>query len=455
MVNRTETRVKESISRLSIFVQGSLIVILFALLVIFGKQERITSPHAYFILLAISVLLVVEIVVRDRPSIWLLVSTPLARAGIIAAYLTLAILLVIYTRGAESKYSMIFLLPIISAATTYRISGSLLVTLLAVGGYSAFLLIGPENPKGDEVTELIVNCIFFTVVGFLVNSLSLRERSQGRKYQILSEELQTRNLQLTQAQQELRHQFEQLAHMEDQVRRQDRLAALGEMAAGIAHEVRNPLGVIQCSVELLHKKIHSIDPNDRLAHTIVEEIQHLNKVVTEFLTFARPPTPRMETCRLEEMVERALAFLEPEMERVGIKVRHHRETPSATCLGDKELLHRVFLNVLLNAVEAMEEGEGRLDITTEKNDGGTPMATVAFHDSGQGIPEMNRKKVFNPFFTTKPEGTGLGLTIVHQIVEAHGGSVHLASRTGEGTTVTIHLPTLPVATNVDGNHPDR
>jgi signal transduction histidine kinase len=236
-----------------------------------------------------------------------------------------------------------------------------------------------------------------------------------------------------------RRQKEQLT-LEAQLNQTERLATLGEMTAGVAHEIRNPLGIISSTAELLRQRLDRYEPQDRLAQIIVEEANRLNEKVTEFLDFARPRVPNLQTCDLEKVLDRSLEFLQPEIDRLHIAVERRYAGDGQPQVADPDLLHQAFLNILLNAIQAMPHG-GSLKVST--NSGATGQGSqVSIEDSGDGIDPETVKKVFNPFFTTKEKGSGLGLPIVKSIVESHRGAIRIESQPGKGTAVTIELPPL-------------
>ena len=238
-----------------------------------------------------------------------------------------------------------------------------------------------------------------------------------------------------------RRQEEQRA-LEAQLHQSERLAALGEMTASVAHEVRNPLGIICSTAELVQERLARYEPQDRLAQIIVEESNRLNEKVTEFLDFARPRIPNLRSCDLEAVADRSLEFLEPEIQRLGVRVTRDYHLNGRALAADPDLLHQAFLNLLLNAIQAMPGG-GRLTVSTQTGPEGRG-GEIRFADTGEGIEPENLKKVLNPFFTTKERGSGLGLPIVKSIIESHQGSLKIDSTVGQGTVVTITLPELPV-----------
>ncbi len=228
--------------------------------------------------------------------------------------------------------------------------------------------------------------------------------------------------------------------LEGQLHQSERLAALGEMTAGVAHEVRNPLGIISSTAELLQERLAKYEPQNRLARIIVEEANRLNEKVTEFLDFARPRIPNLRPCDLEAVLDRGLEFLEPEIQRLEIRVTRDYHFNGRLLAADSDLLHQAFLNLLLNAIQAMPGG-GRLTVATKPGPQGRG-GEIRFADTGEGIEPESLKKVLNPFFTTKEKGSGLGLPIVKSIIETHQGTIKIDSAVGDGTVVTITLPEL-------------
>jgi signal transduction histidine kinase len=226
--------------------------------------------------------------------------------------------------------------------------------------------------------------------------------------------------------------------LEAQLHQAERLATLGEMTASVAHEIRNPLGIISSTAELLRERLNRYEANNRLAQIIVEESNRLNEKVTEFLDFARPRVPNLRPCHLEKVLERSLEFLQPEIHRRQITVEHHYQLDGATQLADPDLLHQAFLNILLNAIQAMPVGGSLVVAVGPGNNGHS--TRIRIEDNGEGLDADTLNKIFNPFFTTKEKGSGLGLPIVKSIIESHRGAIKIDSEPGQGTIVTIDLP---------------
>ncbi len=234
----------------------------------------------------------------------------------------------------------------------------------------------------------------------------------------------------------------------ERVKERDRLAALGEMAAGLAHEIRNPLGAIKGAAQLLMtdgKQGGSHPENAEFLEIIVEEANRLNNVVTRFLDYARPERPGREgggKVDLNQVVRKTVQLLQQApLESVDVRVRLDDQLPMIA--GDPESLIQVFLNLGQNALQAMPDG-GTLEILTTRRRrsrlGYGQFAEVRFRDTGIGIPRDRLKKLFIPFYTTKQKGTGLGLAISHRIINQHGGTIEVRSAIGQGSTFSVFLP---------------
>ena len=229
---------------------------------------------------------------------------------------------------------------------------------------------------------------------------------------------------------------ERLAHAE-------RLSSLGEMAAGISHEIRNPLGIISSSAEMLKKKIAKVDPQNTFPDIIVEEASRLNSIITDFINYAKPRAPNMAPCRVEEIIDRNLTVLEAQNNEKGYTIKRNYQDELPDIMADSTMMYQSFLNILLNAMQSMPEG-GRILVEVNSND---HRVTIHFDDEGQGIPPENMNKIWDPFFTTKDQGTGLGLGIVKNIIESHGGSIQIVNRPVSGARVTVELPLKPKGTD--------
>jgi signal transduction histidine kinase len=232
----------------------------------------------------------------------------------------------------------------------------------------------------------------------------------------------------------------ELRKLEEQLNQSERLAALGRMVAGVSHEIRNPLGIVRSTAELLGSKV--ADAHKKLAAVIVEESNRLNRIVSEFLDFARPQKTDLKTGSVREVLEKLIDFLTPELERWQVRLQFNDQSPPGSRVWlDEEQIYRAFLNILTNSLQAMEGREKRqIDITLRlASYDGRSMLSVLCDDSGPGFPPGYAAKMFEPFYTTKDYGTGLGLSIVKTTVEAHGGHIELGFSPGGGGRVIISL----------------
>ncbi len=233
---------------------------------------------------------------------------------------------------------------------------------------------------------------------------------------------------------------QELASKNRQLERRSRLAALGEMAAGMAHEIRNPLGGIALYAGLLGKRLTDRSDLRKIADRIANGVDRLNVIVTDILTFAGEMKPQKRPVRLSGILAEVEDLVRGRLEEAGTRLTCHLGA-EARLQADPTLLTRAVSNLLFNAADAA--GEGEVLVTVEQSD---EMVTLAVCDSGPGIDAEAMEKLFNPFFTTKDSGTGLGLAIVHQIVESHGGQVTASNATGpEGLGGARFVITLPKA----------
>jgi signal transduction histidine kinase len=224
--------------------------------------------------------------------------------------------------------------------------------------------------------------------------------------------------------------------LEEKLRRAEHLSAIGEMTAGVSHEIRNPLGIIKSSAQLMKKKMARLDPTTNIPDIIVEESTRLDHIITDFLDFARPKTADLHLCAVEDIIEKNLVFLASQIQENNVRVVKDFQNHLPLIMGDPAMLYQAFLNIMLNAFQAMD-GDGTITISTRMKEG---QVCISVTDTGQGIDEDILKKIWTPFFTTKETGTGLGLGIIKNIIEAHRGSIQITAVPPQGTRVMITLP---------------
>lgn len=235
------------------------------------------------------------------------------------------------------------------------------------------------------------------------------------------------------------HDLSAIRKLEEQLRRQDRLAALGRMAAGVAHEIRNPLSIIRGSAEILKKRFGHLEDEQGLSDFILDEVKRLSLVVNDFLMFARPPIPNKEEIRIDELFRDLIAYFDKQSIDTKFNIVHEVQTPDSTISADLKLCRQVFLNLVINAQQAMPDGGTiTLRARTASIDSEVYIEVI---DEGIGIHPEQLDKIFDPFYTSKDSGTGLGLSLVHQIVSSHGGRIEVESIPGKGSIFRLIFPT--------------
>jgi signal transduction histidine kinase len=228
--------------------------------------------------------------------------------------------------------------------------------------------------------------------------------------------------------------------LEDKLNHAERLASLGEMIASVSHEIKNPLGIIRSTAEILNKRLKDQAPASKhLSKIIITETSRLNNIVREFLDFARPQVPQFTKGLINDLIEKVEEFMEPEFAKYRITVENDLDTGLGPMNLDQNLLYRAFLNLFVNSVQAMPDG-GTLSISTSLSAKEKKKVIIRIKDTGIGISKEKLALIFAPFFTDKNRGTGLGLAIAKNIIEEHHGSIAVESRLDKGATFIISLP---------------
>jgi signal transduction histidine kinase len=336
--------------------------------------------------------------------------------------------------GINSSYYPIYYLPVVTAALYCGTWLTLGWTLVASAAYCSYLY--PAMQEYELTPEayglLALRILFFFLAAMVVNRFAQQSLHQTQLYRDLSERLAETNRRLEQAQAE--------------ARRSERLAALGQLSAGLAHEIRNPLGVIKGSAEMLTQKLQASDELAReLAGYISTEVNRLSALVTEFLDFARPLHAQPHPADLVALLERVLQIVGSRFADKSVRVERHYARGLPLVPLDESLCEQAFLNLVQNAYEAMLEqnkdhgGVLRVEVQlTSQN--GRDGVELRLADTGVGVPEELREEIFNPFVTTKKTGVGLGLSIVSKIVDGHQGTIHVENAPGGGAVFTLFFP---------------
>ena len=320
----------------------------------------------------------------------------------------------------------LYIVPIILGAYWFGLRGGVLVSIISTALFTPHIFVWM-----DPVWRIYnyVEIFLFLLIGGMTGVLTEMERSQRERH----EQALAR---LDESHRKLREQTEVLFETEEQLRRADRLSALGELSAGMAHEIRNPLGSIKGAAEILKDDYGPDAPKREFVQILLKETDRLNQIVQEFLSFARPTPPELKQEDVNEVIESVLALTAQSARSSRITVEQKLDRTIGKRDLDGGLLKQAFLNLVLNAIQAMPAG-GRLTVRSDLRPGGIE---VQIADTGAGITPENRKKLFSPFFTTKKEGTGLGLAITFRIIQNHRGAIDVESGPGKGTTFTVWIP---------------
>jgi len=325
-------------------------------------------------------------------------------------------------------FQRFYYLPIILAGLWYGFRGGLGCALAVSIVYAPHILFQWGGQLTVEM-EKYLEMVLYNVVGAVTGLLAQRERER-------SVELQRTAAGLEESYRKLQLQSERIIAVEEQLRRAEKLSTLGEMAAVLAHEIRNPLGSIRGTAEILRDDYRPGDPKHEFIEIQIKETERLNRVVEDFLRMARQQPGERKECSLREELETILTLVSGDARQRGIRLVLEDIPTAAVIRADGEKLRQAFLNIVMNALQATLAG-GNVTISAGRSDDGYE---IRFRDSGCGIEDAALAKIFDPFFTTKADGTGLGLAVTKKIIEGHGGQLSVTSETGKGTTVVVSLP---------------
>jgi signal transduction histidine kinase len=235
--------------------------------------------------------------------------------------------------------------------------------------------------------------------------------------------------------------YEDLKKSKSYMRRTDRLASLGTLTAGLAHEIRNPLVAIKTFTQLLPERLEDEEFRSHFLNIASSEVDRISSLITELLEFARPSDPKMEFEDINSILDGMILLVSTETKKKQINIVKNYITNLPPIKIDREQIKQVFLNFLLNSIEATpERGEMTVKTRSFVKPGGEPYIQIEFTDNGRGIPAEHLEDIFTPFFTTKDKGSGLGLSISHQIVQDHRGYIDVESELNKGTSFFINLP---------------
>lgn len=323
-----------------------------------------------------------------------------------------------------------YYVPILLMALWFGWRGGILAASISAVLYIPHIQMSWAFEPEYRATQIVEVGMFF-LIGALTGMLADHERTQRAHAEETARKL-------SEVYGQLQASFEQL-------RRADRLSALGELSAGLAHEIRNPLGSVEGAVQILRRPELPTDTRNEFGSLAQKEINRLKGLLTDFLDFARPQTPKRVPTDPGELLEAVSKLAAETAKMSGIRVRVESVGSVATVSVDPEQMKQVLLNLVINAIQAMPSG-GEIVLRTART---LESVILGVQDEGVGIPSEDLERVFNPFVTTRPDGTGLGLSIAYQIVSQHGGHIAAQRNPETGMTFTVTLPLGP-----DANHPE-
>jgi signal transduction histidine kinase len=283
--------------------------------------------------------------------------------------------------------------------------------------------------------EKYLEIVLYNVVGGITGFLSYKEETRRKQLELTAKGLE-------ESYKKLQRQSNLIIEIEGQLRKAEWLSAIGELAAILAHEIRNPLGSIQGTAEILKDDFQPGDKKYEFLDILIKESGRLNRVVEDFLRLARPQTMNLGNCDVMEELQNVFTLVSAEAQKRNVQL-DLKPAKLPPIQGDSEKLRQAFWNIILNALQATPSG-GIVSVLVsckEPENGDTcDWIEIRFTDTGKGIPAGLIESIFEPFFTTKPDGTGLGLAITRKIIESHGGALTVESDVGHGTTVIVGLP---------------
>jgi signal transduction histidine kinase len=325
-------------------------------------------------------------------------------------------------------FQRFYYLPIILSALWFGFRGGITCSLVVSIVYAPHILFQWGGHLTVEL-EKYLEIVLYNIVGGVTGLLAQRERERSLELQRTAEGLE-------ESCKKLQAQSERIIAIEEQLRRSEKLSTLGEMAAVLAHEIRNPLGSIRGTAEILRDDYPPGDPKHEFIEIQIKETERLNHVVEDFLRMARQQPVELRDCSIREELETIVTLVAKDARNRGISLRLEPSGEESVVMGDGEKLRQAFLNIVINALQATPSG-GRVSIVLKRVDTGF---AINFRDNGSGIAAGNLQRIFEPFYTTKADGTGLGLAVTRKIIEGHGGKLDIESEPGQGTTVSVSLP---------------
>ncbi|MEW6734398.1 MAG: ATP-binding protein [Acidobacteriota bacterium] len=315
----------------------------------------------------------------------------------------------------------LYYIPIVYAAYRLGLKGSLGYSILSGSLYLLHISEHRNEPQ-SAILNQYAEIIMFQVVGIATGFFARAERQQRQRFEKASADLAVA--------------YQKLKDTVNLLVRTARLKSLGELAATVAHEIRNPLGAIKGAIEIIEKEIPLTSPRREFVTIIEREVDRLNRLVNEFLKFSKPRQPEKADTDLNQLIKSVLNFITPQAIKMGVKLVPQLDERLPLVFVDAEQIKQVLLNLILNAIQAMPAG-GNVEVVSCRL---KESVEISVHDYGVGIEPNKKERIFDPFFTTKPDGSGLGLSIAYQLIKQHDGELELVDQADPGSLFIVRLP---------------
>lgn len=354
-----------------------------------------------------------------RTRSWML--TAFVIVACILSITTLHLLTPMWRVTLHQVYQRLYYVPIVAAAFLFGLRGGVLTALFASLAYLPHVILQWHHTEYNYALNQYAEIVLFNFIGIVTGILGDRSREERKRTRQTSEELQR-------AYAELRQTFEQLLQAE-------RLASFGELSAGIVHEIRNPLGSIKGAVEIIEDELPEDSPRREFADIAKREVDRLDRLVKEFLNFARPPQLEKSETDLNALVRSVTLLIEQRAASQGVTIENHLGGDLPLVVIDAEQIKQILLNLAINSIQVMPNG-GRLFFRTSHTNS---KLTIEVEDEGGGVDATVAARIFDPFFTTKEKGVGLGLSIAYKIASQHGGTLSVAN-SNLGAVFKLTLP---------------
>jgi len=349
----------------------------------------------------------------------------------------------------HDMFRRFYYIPIILGSFWFGIKGGISIPILAGFLFAPHVIFQWREFPTHEIDQYLEILIYLTV-GIVTGITAEKEKRQRIKYQQAAKNLEI-------SYKKLQDQTTELLEKEQQLIRADRLATVGELAAGLTHEIKNPLGSILGAAEIIKDDYSPNEQKYEFLEIMIKEVNRLNKAISNFLSFAKVKAPSLKPSNINEVLNSVKDLVEFRLQKGKIRIEMELDGNLKDMLIDAEQLKQAFLNIILNSIQSMRDG-GMLRVCTKiipplgfdeagvragnisSSKSREKFVEIRIEDTGCGIPKENLSHIFSPFFTTREEGTGLGLAITKRIIEDHGGSISVESRVEEGSTFRVRLP---------------